>query len=90
MSTPARPRSALWLIAPAAALLAVFLLLPYLNIILMSLRPPATGAPHGPGFTFSNYAKILSDDYYLGVLGLSLGLGMMTTVICLIIGYPVA
>ncbi len=37
------------LIAPAAVLLGVFLLVPYLNIVLMSFRPPATGAPYGPG-----------------------------------------
>ena len=78
------------LIVPAAIVLAVFLLLPYLNIILMSLRPPATGAPYGAGFSFGNYARILSDDYYLGVLGLSLGLALMTTAICLLIGYPLA
>ncbi|PZQ53183.1 MAG: ABC transporter permease, partial [Variovorax paradoxus] len=36
----AAPRSrAIWLIAPALVLLGVFLLLPYLNIVLMSLRP---------------------------------------------------
>ena len=83
----ARP---LWLILPAAAIVAVFLLLPYLNIIVMSLRPRATGAAHGPGFTLDNYSRVLTDDYFLGVLGQSLSLAFMTTAICLIIGYPVA
>ena len=33
------------LMAPAAALIGVFLLLPYLNIVVMSFRMPATGLP---------------------------------------------
>ena len=41
----ALPRRAIWLIAPALLLIGTFLLLPYLYIILMSLRPPAVGAP---------------------------------------------
>lgn len=83
-------RAALWLILPAAAFITVFLLLPYLNIILMSLRPPASGAPYGPGLTLGNYTKVFADDYYRGVLAHSLGIGLMTTAICLVVGYPVA
>jgi putative spermidine/putrescine transport system permease protein len=91
-SPTAAPRAtrSLWLIVPAAAVISVFLLLPYLNIVVMSLRPRATGAPHGAGFTLDNYARIITDEYYLGVLTQSLTIGVMTTVICLLIGYPVA
>lgn len=85
------PRSrAFWLIAPAMVLLGVFLLLPYLNIVLMSLRPPAVGAPYGAGFTLGNYTRALTDGYLLGVLGDTLLLGLTVTPICLLLGYPVA
>jgi len=80
----------LWLIAPALLLLAVFLVLPYVNIVVMSLRQPAVGAPYGPGFTLGNYVRVLADSYYLGVLADTLLLGITTTVICLVLGYPVA
>ena len=40
---------AFWLIAPALVLIGVFLVLPYLNIVVMSLRAPAVGAPYGAG-----------------------------------------
>lgn len=86
----ALPRRAIWLIAPALLLIGTFLLLPYLNIILMSLRPPAVGAPYGPGFTLVNYTKALSDDFLLGVLADTLLLGLTVTPICLLLGYPVA
>jgi putative spermidine/putrescine transport system permease protein len=83
-------RRAFWLIAPALVLIGVFLVLPYLNIVLMSLRPPAVGAPYGAGFTLGNYGRALSDGYLLGVLGDTLLLGLTVTPICLLLGYPVA
>jgi putative spermidine/putrescine transport system permease protein len=94
-TAPSRPRiqlsrRAFWLVAPALLLLAIFLLLPYLNIVLMSLRPPAVGAPYGAGFTVGNYLRALTDSYLLGVLGDTLLLGLTVTPICLLLGYPVA
>lgn len=89
-AAPHQGAAAFWLIAPALVLLGVFLVLPYLNIIVMSLRVPAVGAPYGPGFTLANYVKVLSDGYFLGVLLDTLLLGLLTTVICLVLGYPVA
>ncbi|WP_431276755.1 ABC transporter permease [Variovorax ureilyticus] len=83
-------RRAFWLIAPALLLIGVFLVLPYLNIVLMSLRPPAVGAPYGAGFTLGNYGRALGDPYLLGVLGDTLLLGLTVTPICLLLGYPVA
>lgn len=83
-------RRAFWLIAPALVLIGVFLVLPYLNIVLMSLRPPAVGAPYGAGFTLGNYGRALGDGYLLGVLGDTLLLGLTVTPVCLLLGYPVA
>ncbi|TSD90568.1 ABC transporter permease [Mycobacterium sp. KBS0706] len=80
-----------WLmIAPAAVLLGVFLLVPYLNIVLMSFRPPATGAPYGPGLTLDNYQRTLTDGYYLGQLGSTLWIALLTTGTTLLVGFPVA
>jgi putative spermidine/putrescine transport system permease protein len=78
------------LIAPAAVLLGVFLLVPYLNIVLMSFRPPATGAPYGPGVTLENYERALTDGYYLGQLGSTLWIALLTTATTLLVGFPVA
>lgn len=83
-------RRGFWLIAPALVLIGVFLVIPYLNIVVMSLRPPAVGAAHGPGFTAANFTRIFGDAYFLGVLSDTLWLGLKTTLICLVLGYPVA
>ncbi len=96
MSTAAaiRQRKAAWsrlaLLAPAAIVLGVFLVIPYVNIIVMSFRVPTVGAPYAPGFTLGNYTRILSNSYFLGVLGDTLLLGVTTTIICLLLGYPLA
>jgi putative spermidine/putrescine transport system permease protein len=94
MSAAARARKAAWtrraLLAPAAIVLGVFLVIPYVNIIVMSFRVPTVGAPYAPGFTLNNYIRILTDSYFLGVLGDTLMLGLTTTLICLLLGYPLA
>lgn len=95
-STAPQPRNpivrskAFWLIAPALAVIGIFLVLPYLNIVLMSFRPPAVGAQYGAGFTVANYVRQLTDGYVLEVLWSTLTLGLTTVPICLLLGYPVA
>ena len=78
------------MIAPALVLIGLFLVLPYFNIVLMSLRAQAVGAPYGVGYTFDNYSGALSDAYVRGVLTDTLLLGLTTTPICFLLGYPVA
>ena len=42
------------------------------------------------GFTFDNFKSFFTDDANLRVLSISLPIGVITTVLCLVIGYPVA
>ncbi|WP_037077799.1 ABC transporter permease [Neorhizobium vignae] len=91
MNVPSRKRlGPLLLIAPAAILLGVFLVLPYLNIVVMSFRMPGQGTPYGPGFTLGNYGKFFSDFFYVQQVINTLWIGFLTTFICLVLGYPVA
>ncbi|MGO7484415.1 ABC transporter permease [Rhizobium ruizarguesonis] len=80
----------LLLIAPAAILLGFFLVLPYLNIIVMSFRVPGQGTPYAPGFTTGNYSKFFSDIFYINQMVNTLLIGFVTTFACLVLGYPVA
>ncbi len=80
----------LLLIAPAAILLGFFLVLPYLNIIVMSFRVPGQGTPYAPGFTTGNYSKFFSDIFYINQMVNTLWIGFVTTFACLVLGYPVA
>jgi ABC-type sugar transport system permease subunit len=70
--------------------LACFLVAPYFNMLVMSVRNPSTSAAYAPGFTVANYTRALTDPYYLGVLAQTIALGAVTTLICALIAYPVA
>ncbi len=83
-------KAPLLLILPAALVLLAFLVVPYLNIVLMSLRVPGSGVPYAPGWTLGNYAKFFSDRFYLEQLANTLWIGVATTLACLLVGYPVA
>jgi putative spermidine/putrescine transport system permease protein len=85
-----RSSRSLLLIAPAASLIGVFLILPYLNIVVMSFRAAAQSKPYGVGFSAENYVRFFSDSYYIGALAQTLWLGVVTTIVCLVLGFPVA
>jgi putative spermidine/putrescine transport system permease protein len=76
--------------APALLLLFVFLVLPYGDMIAMSFRTPASGAPYGDAWTFANYVRAIGDPFYLGVLGYTLAVGTLIAVLTLLLSYPIA
>lgn len=78
------------LVAPTLLYLTAFLVVPYINIVIMSFRRPARVGAYEPGFTLNNYWSALSDGYYLAVLGQTLWIGAVTAAICLVVGFPVA
>jgi putative spermidine/putrescine transport system permease protein len=79
-----------WLGAPALVLLFVFLVLPYGDMIAMSFRTPANGAPYGDAWTFANYIRAVGDPFYLGILGYTLAIGTLIAVLTLLLSYPIA
>lgn len=79
------------LIAPAAALIFLFVVLPYVLVLVMSFRVPGEGgAPYGEGFGLAGYAHFFTTDYYLWSLPHTLLMGVITTAVCLLLAYPVA
>ena len=87
-------RSSIWgtglLGAPVLMLLFVFLVLPYGDMIAMSFRTPANGAPYGDAWTVANYFRAVGDPFYLGVLGYTLAVGTLIAVLTLMLSYPIA
>ncbi|HXF83540.1 MAG TPA: ABC transporter permease [bacterium] len=86
----ARRRAPLLLIAPSLLLLAVFFLVPYLNMVRMSflVKPPA--GPYLPAFTLHNYAQALLDSFHWRVLWRTFWMAGLTTLLTLLLGYPLA
>ncbi|MHA6642702.1 ABC transporter permease [Mesorhizobium sp. A623] len=83
-------RGAIWMIAPALVLLVVFFALPYLSIITMSLREASTRAVYGDGFTLAHYTGALGDPFIWRIMGRTVAIGAIVTVLSLLLGYPVA
>ena len=79
------PRGIPWLALPGIAFLLVFFALPAAELLLLSLQDPRTHAP-----TTEFYARLAGQDVYLRVLGGTLLLALRVTLLCLLLGYPVA
>lgn len=89
VATPSTNRAFL-LVIPALALLVAFFVLPYFSIIIMSFREPSSQGVHGGGFTLINYVSALGDAFILRKLAETILLGIGVTIMCLLLGYPVA
>src|SRR5437868_2584202 len=77
------------LIIPAAFWLVVFFALPLIVVLLYSFLTPSAIYQAAAPFTFDNYLRLTGPTYTL-VLLRSLESGLITTFLCLIIGYPLA
>lgn len=84
-------RQGLLLIAPLLLVLAGFFLVPVLMLLPMSfgVYEPGAGLVKG-AWTLENYTRIITDEYYREVVWRTLGLGLSVTLICLLLGYPLA
>lgn len=85
-----RPTALAWLLMPCALLFAIFFILPLGLMLLMSVL---TGNPlfdENVEFTARNYERFATDSYNWEVLWTTIKLGLMTTAVTLVLGYPLA
>jgi len=80
-----RNRGWLLFLLPALLFLALLFVFPVLQVLRLSF----VGGPAGE-LTLKNYAKIFSASVYVDALWVTFKLGALTTLICVIGGYPVA
>jgi ABC-type spermidine/putrescine transport system permease subunit I len=78
-----------FLTGPYALFLLVLLLVPFANIAMYSLHPYSPTKVLLPELTLENYRKIF-DLYYFRLFGRTLRLGLITTAVCVVLGYPLA
>jgi spermidine/putrescine transport system permease protein len=85
-----RPSLMAWLVlAPLLAWLILFVIVPTIMLVLLSLgEQKGLGTVHFT-FTLENYVRAL-DWTWLKVLVISVGYALVTTGICLVIGFPAA
>ncbi|MGZ7445043.1 ABC transporter permease [Paenibacillus sp. TH7-28] len=78
-----------WFIAVPLLFLTLFFLIPLVKLLYMSLFESDTSGSAGE-LSLASYARFLTDPFYLKILGQTLGLGLVSTLICIVMGYPVA
>ena len=71
------------LLIPGVIVISLFLFLP----ILMTTLPSFMG---DNGLTLSRYAAFFTDDYFMSILTRTLRIGIITTIICVLLGVPVS
>lgn len=79
----------LWTISPIALWLTILVAIPLLIVIIMGFLSRGTYGQVEFKFTLKNYIGIIN-PLYIKMLLYSLGLSLLTTIICLILGYPFA
>jgi putative spermidine/putrescine transport system permease protein len=83
MTKTAQRDRIVWLAAPALAYFALFYAAPLLYLLARSVIGP-------DGFTLSLFTAFFADDYNWRVIGNTLRIAFLVTLLCLVIGYPVA
>jgi putative spermidine/putrescine transport system permease protein len=79
-----------WLIGPALLLFVVFFVLPFGVMATMSLLSGNPVANPNAVWTLRHYERFIGDDLYTDALWSTLKIGLITTVVALLIGYPLA
>ncbi|HEY5797024.1 MAG TPA: ABC transporter permease [Bosea sp. (in: a-proteobacteria)] len=78
------------LVVPATLLVAIGLLGPIAILFRYSLNQFIPGQFMVDGLTIENYVKFFTDAYYLNVLIRTIRVAVICTVVCLIMGFPLA
>jgi putative spermidine/putrescine transport system permease protein len=78
------------LIGPATLFVAIGLLLPICILFRYSLNAFVPGKFMVQAVTLASYVKFFTDPYYLNVLWRTVRVAAMTTVLCLVAGFPLA
>ena len=73
----------LFLVLPGLALLALAFFVPIGQMLVLAFQGPE-------GFTLQHFARFLGDPFYLGVLWRTVKLSALITLLCLMIGFPLA
>lgn len=80
-----RRLSPIWLAVPGLVFLAAFFAFPVMRLLLLSLNDPESRA-----WSLVSYRRIIETDLYLRVLGITFRIALYTSILSLLIAYPLA
>ena len=84
-------RAPAWLLlTPTLVMFLAFFIVPFLTMAAMSVLTANPMVSPTASFTLRHFERMAEDTYYLEVLWTTLRLGLLTTFVSLLLGYPVA
>jgi putative spermidine/putrescine transport system permease protein len=78
------------LITPLGLVLLAVFVAPIVMMLPTSFRHYGAGGVSASGWTLENYSQIAVDPYFREVLGRTFTMGVLVTLVCLVVGYPLA
>jgi putative spermidine/putrescine transport system permease protein len=85
-----RPEAVAWLILPTLLFFGLFFALPLGVMALLSVLTDNPVVAPEAAFTARHYRRLLDDPFHFEVLWTTLRLGLWTTAVALVVGYPLA
>lgn len=80
-----------WLVVPAILVFIVFFLLPVVSLLAISFDKSTAGVVTFQGkLTLDNYTRIFTREIYYMAIWRSVWIGGLVSMICLVLGYPLA
>jgi len=79
-----------WVIAPAGLLFVLFFMLPFGVMAALSVLSGNPVSNPNVAFTWRHYLRLVDSDLYVDALVATLRIGVVTTALALLIGYPLA
>jgi putative spermidine/putrescine transport system permease protein len=80
----------LWIVLPTTAVFCLIFAAPIVDLVALSFHAMTGPAQVGAAFTLSNYQAFITDPFFLEMLLRTCWLGLLVTLGCLAVGYPVA
>src|SRR5882724_10852935 len=78
------------LAVPAILFLLVFFLAPVFTMVRVSFNTQLSSGVMATDFSFANYARFFGTEIYRHVLVVTLRVGLITTIIAVVVAYPLA
>lgn len=78
------------LVLPIGVLLLGFFVVPMATVLSLAFRPYDAASLVGADFTLRNFGRFLNDPVHLAAFGRTLAIAGATTLLCMVLGYPVA
>lgn len=78
------------MLTPSLIFLGIFLIVPFLLLFVISFRDVDGFMNMLPSYSLTQYVEVFTSKFYLKMIGTTLWVALVTTVICIVLAYPAA